>query len=307
MTAASTVIVGGGVVGCAAAFFLAERGERDVVLLERGQLGQGTSKGGLGGIRHQFDDELDVRLSKLAVAFWRAFEDRTGARHDFQQRGYLFIAETREGLEQLRGPIPLYERIGVNVEMIDRAEIERLVPGIRTDDLAGGRFGAEDGYGDPIQALAGFAAFAHLGGVKIREDIAALEVVRERDRVTGVRTSEGLISCDRVLLATGCWTASLAATAGVAVPIWPYARSIMESRPFPALSARRSASRCRTSPATVAWRRVPPRHPAGSSPASSHRSSFRRRSSRGSAPVPHGGIRSSPTSVSPTHGPVTTR
>ena len=51
MTAASTVIVGGGVVGCAAAFFLAERGERDVVLLERGQLGQGTSKGGLGGIR----------------------------------------------------------------------------------------------------------------------------------------------------------------------------------------------------------------------------------------------------------------
>src|SRR5439155_423357 len=82
----------------------------------------------------------------------------------------------------------------------------------------------------------GFAAFAHLGGVKIREDVAALEIVREGDRVTGVRTSEGLISCDRVLLATGCWTASLAATAHVAVPIWPYARSIMESRPFPTLS-----------------------------------------------------------------------
>ncbi|HJW49956.1 MAG TPA: FAD-dependent oxidoreductase, partial [Candidatus Limnocylindria bacterium] len=90
MTTASTVIVGGGVIGCAAAFFLAERGEHDVVLIERNQLGQGTSKGGLGGIRHQFEDELDVRLSKLAVAFWRSFEDRTGAKHDFQQRGYLF-------------------------------------------------------------------------------------------------------------------------------------------------------------------------------------------------------------------------
>jgi len=236
MTTASTVIVGGGVVGCAAAFFLAERGERDVVLLERGELGQGTSKGGLGGIRHQFDDELDVRLSKLAVAFWRVFEERTGGKHDFQQRGYLFIAETPAGLEQLRAPIPLYERVGVNVEMVDPAEIARLVPGIRTDDLVGGRFGAEDGYGDPIEALAGFAAFAHLGGVKIREDVAALEIVREGDRVTGVRTSEGVISCERVLLATGCWTASLAATAGVAVPIWPYARSIMESRPFAALS-----------------------------------------------------------------------
>ena len=228
--------MGGGVVGCAAAFFLAERGEHDVVLLERDQLGQGTSKGGLGGIRHQFVDELDVRLSKLAVAFWRSFEDRTGSRHDFQQRGYLFIAETPEGLAQLREPMPLYERVGVNVEMVDRSEIERLVPGIRTDDLVGGRFGAEDGYGDPIEALAGFAASAQLSGVKMREGVAALEIVRDGDRVTGVRTAEGVIACERVLLATGCWTASLAATAGVAVPIWPYARSIMESRPYPALS-----------------------------------------------------------------------
>jgi sarcosine oxidase subunit beta len=236
VTTASTVIVGGGVVGCAAAFFLAERGEHDVVLLERDQLGQGTSKGGLGGIRHQFEDELDVRLSKLAVAFWRSFEDRTGAKHDFQQRGYLFIAGTPEGLTELQRPIALYEGVGVNVEMVDLPEIERLVPGIRTDDLVGGRFGAEDGYGDPIQALAGFAAAAQLGGVKIREGVAATEILREGDRVTGVRTSHGDILCERVLLATGCWTAPLAATAGVAVPIWAYARSIMESGPYPALA-----------------------------------------------------------------------
>jgi sarcosine oxidase, subunit beta len=236
VTTASTVIVGGGVVGCAVAFFLADRGEHDVVLLERDHLGQGTSKGGLGGIRHQFEDELDVRLSKLAVAFWRSFEDRTGARHDFQQRGYLFIAGTYEGLAQLQAPLSMYEGVGVNVEMVDLPEIERLVPGIRTDDLVGGRFGAEDGYGDPIQALAGFAAAAHLGGVKIREGVSAIEILREGDRVTGVRTSDDVISCERVLLATGCWTAPLAATAGVAVPIWAYARSIMESGPYPALA-----------------------------------------------------------------------
>ena len=69
---ASTVIVGGGVVGVAAAFFLAQRGETDVVVLDRGRLGEGTTKGGLGGIRQQFVDELDVRLSRLAVAFWRS-------------------------------------------------------------------------------------------------------------------------------------------------------------------------------------------------------------------------------------------
>jgi sarcosine oxidase subunit beta len=231
----TTIIVGGGVVGAATAYFLAERREPDVILLERGQLGSGTSKGGLGGIRHQFVDELDVRMSKLSTAFWRSYDDLTGARHDFHQRGYLFLANTDEGLEQLRQPMPLYERVGVNVEMVDRVTIADLVPGMRVDDVAGGRFGAEDGYGDPLDALAGFAAFAQLGGVRVREGVNVRELVRNGDRVTGVRTDEGEISADRVLLATGCWTPSLAGTAGVAVPIWPYARSIMESQPIPQL------------------------------------------------------------------------
>jgi glycine/D-amino acid oxidase-like deaminating enzyme len=231
----TTIIVGGGVVGAAVAYFLAERREPDVVLLERDRLGDGTTKGGLGGIRHQFVDELDVRMSKLAGAFWRSFDDVTGARHDFHQRGYLFIANTAEGVDQLKAPMPLYEKVGVNVEMVDRFTVRDLVPDIRVDDVAGGRFGAEDGYGDPLQALAGFAAFATLGGVRIREGVNVIDLVRSGDRVTGVRTSEGVLSADRVLLATGCWTAALAATAGVAVPIWPYPRSIMESQPIPAL------------------------------------------------------------------------
>ncbi len=233
---ASTVIVGGGIVGAAVAYFLAERREKDVVLLERGELGSGTTAGGLGGIRHQFADELDVRLSMLAMKTWRSFDELTGARHDFRQRGYLILATAADGLEQLRAAIPLYERVGVNVEMVDRVTIADLVPGMRVDDLRGGRFGAEDGYGDPLQALAGFAAFAQLGGATLRERVNVREILRAGDRVTGVRTDDGEIVAERVLLATGCWTAPLAATAGVAVPIWPYRRSIMESQPIPPLA-----------------------------------------------------------------------
>jgi sarcosine oxidase, subunit beta len=240
----TTIIVGGGIVGTAVAYFLAERREPGVILLERAHLGDGTSKGGLGGIRHQFADELDVRMSKLATTFWRNYDDLTGARHDFRQRGYLFLANTAEGLEQLRAPLPLYERVGVNVEMVDRVVIRDLVPDMRVDDLAGGRLGAEDGYGDPIEALAGFAAFAQLGGVRIREGVTVRRILRDGDRVTGVATDDGEIAADRVLLATGCWTAALAATAGVPVPIWPYARSIMESQPIPLL---------RSAPMVVEW------------------------------------------------------
>ncbi|HEV8534791.1 MAG TPA: FAD-binding oxidoreductase [Candidatus Limnocylindria bacterium] len=233
---ASTVVVGGGVVGAAAAFFLGERGEGDVLVLERDRLGSGTSKGGMGGIRHQFEDELDVRLSQLAVAFWRNFDDRTGSPHAFQERGYLFIANTQEGLAQLREPMSLYERMRVPVEMVGRIEISELVPGIRVDDVVGGRFCGRDGYGDPVVALAGFAAAAQLAGVTFREGVAVDALLREGDRVTGVRTASGDVRAERVLLATGCWTAPLAATAAVPVPIWPYRRSIMESGPIPQLA-----------------------------------------------------------------------
>jgi len=232
------LIVGGGIVGVATAFFLGERGETDVVLLEQASLGSGTTRGGLGGIRHQFVDELDVRLSLLATEFWRDFESSTSSAHDFQPNGYLFIAESGEGLAVLREAMPLYERLGVAVEMVGPKRIAALVPGIRVDDLKGGRFCALDGYGAPLEALAGFAAAAALEGARLTEHVRVAALITDGGRVVGARTSDGEIRADRVLLATGPWTAPLAATAGVQVPIWPYRRSIMEAAgPFPTLAA----------------------------------------------------------------------
>lgn len=209
-----------------------------MLLVERDALGSGTTKGGLGGIRHQFEDELDVRLSLLAAVFWRDFLSFTSSAHDFEQNGYLFIAETDAGLTRLREPLPLFERLGLGVEMVGRERIARLVPGIRTDDLRGGRFCPRDGYGAPLDALAGLASAALLEGVRIAEGVEARSLILAGERVVGARTTDGDARAERVLLATGTWTAPLAATAGAVVPIWPYRRSIMEAAgPFPALAA----------------------------------------------------------------------
>ncbi|HEY8648690.1 MAG TPA: FAD-binding oxidoreductase [Candidatus Limnocylindria bacterium] len=233
---ASTLIVGGGIVGVATAFFLAERGEQGVVVLEQGTLGSGTTKGGLGGIRHQFVDELDVRLSLLATEFWRDFDAFTSSAHRFEQNGYLFVTDSTEGLTALRSSMPLYARLGIEAEIVGPQQIARLVPGIRIDDLKGGRIGRRDGYGVPLDALAGFAAAAVVEGVRLIEHLQVETLLTEGGAVVGARTADGEIRADRVLLATGAWTAPLAATAGVQVPIWPYQRSIMEATgPFPEL------------------------------------------------------------------------
>ena len=205
-------------------------------MLEQGTLGSGTTKGGLGGIRHQFVDELDVRLSLLAAEFWRDFDAFTSGSHRFEQNGYLFVTETAEGLMALRASMPLYARLGIEAEIVGPQQIARLVPGIRIDDLKGGRIGRRDGYGVPLDALAGFAAAAVIEGAQLIENVRVETLLTEGAAVIGARTADGEIRADRVLLATGAWTAPLAATAGVQVPIWPYPRSIMEATgPFPEL------------------------------------------------------------------------
>jgi sarcosine oxidase subunit beta len=120
--------------------------------------------------------------------------------------------------------------------MVGRIEIAELVPGIRVDDVTGGRYCAKDGYGAPLDALAGLAGSAVLQGARLVESVDVTALLREGDRVVGVRTASGDVRAERVLLATGVWTAPLAATAGISVPIWPYRRSIMESGPIPALA-----------------------------------------------------------------------
>ena len=178
-----------------------------------------------------------MRLSQLATAFWRDFAALTSGAHDFQEQGYLFIAESADGIAALRQPLPLYARLGLAVEMVGPQEIARTVPGIRTDDLKGGRICRADGYGDPLDALAGFAAAAALEGVRFLEHTTATALLVEEGTVRGIRTAAGELRADRVLLATGAWTATLAATAGVQVPIWPYQRSILEAAgPFPTLA-----------------------------------------------------------------------
>ena len=176
-------------------------------------------------------------MSQLATEFWRDFDAFTSSAHDFQQNGYLFVTETAEGLAALRSPMALYARLGVEVEMVGPQQIARLVPGIRIGDLKGGRLGRRDGYGAPLDALAGFAAAAALEGVQLIEHVRLESLLVESGAVVGVRTADGEIRADRVLLATGAWTAPIAATAGVRVPIWPYRRSIMEAAgPFPGLA-----------------------------------------------------------------------
>ena len=142
--------------GAAAAFFLCDRGERDVLVLERDQLGSGTTKGGLGGIRHQFVDELDIRMSQLATAFLAQFRGSHGLASRLRGARLPLYCKHGSGVAELCPADALYERMRAGVRMVDRVESPSFAwdPRVRRVRRALRR---EDGYGDPSGSR-GFAA-----------------------------------------------------------------------------------------------------------------------------------------------------
>ena len=93
---AEVVVVGGGVMGVSIAFHLAEAGVRDVVLVERDELGAGSTSKAAGGVRAQFSDEVNIRLGARSLEAFGRFEEETGQDIGLHRVGYLFLLSTPE-------------------------------------------------------------------------------------------------------------------------------------------------------------------------------------------------------------------
>ena len=92
MQTADIVIVGGGCMGAATAYYLTREAGLSVVLVERDtQLGTGSTGRNAGGVRHQFSDPANIALSRESIALFERFEDEVGHPIDFWQDGYLFL------------------------------------------------------------------------------------------------------------------------------------------------------------------------------------------------------------------------
>jgi sarcosine oxidase, subunit beta len=231
METADVVIVGGGIVGCSIAFHLAERRAGRIILLERGQLGAGTTAKGSGGVRLQFSTAVNIQLSLQAVPFFEGFQERFGVDPEYQQRGYLFLAHDEDLMGQFRRNLALQQEYGVPSREVSPDDIRELVPYVNVDDVVGGTYCAKDGRANPKKLLAVFSDEARAMGAEIREWTAVLDLRRDGDRVTGVRTALGEIESPVVVNACGPWAAALSAMAGVDEPITPFRRQQFLTEP----------------------------------------------------------------------------
>ena len=230
---ADVVIVGGGCMGASVAFHLATRGVRNVVLVEReAMLGTGSTGRNAGGVRHQFSNEANIRLSIESIGVLERFEQEVGTAVDFHQDGYLFLLSSPESVEAFRRNVALQRSCGIDVQWLGPDDAVRLAPGLDARGVTGATFCGRDGIADPNGVTMGFAKAAQARGVEIVRETEVVAIDAPGGRVAAVRTSRGPIATPIVVNAAGPHANAIGRLAGADVPVAPYRRHIFIAQDF---------------------------------------------------------------------------
>jgi sarcosine oxidase subunit beta len=179
---AEIIIIGGGIIGTSIAYYLAQKKAQDVILLEKGMLGEGSTAKCAGGIRLQFSTEINIAFSLASMEVWDHFQEITEVDIGFKKVGYLFLATTDEEWATFQANVKLQRQFGIPVELLSPAEIAYRWPFLKVADLAGGTFCSLEGYAGPYEALRAFARGARIGGVKIYEGTEVIEIKPEKGK-----------------------------------------------------------------------------------------------------------------------------
>jgi sarcosine oxidase subunit beta len=212
------VVIGGGCIGLASAIALARRGTR-VTLVERGLPGAANSTLTGGGIRQQFGTELNIRLSQMSAETWDQFAERYGVDPLFRRIGYLFLAQSDTQAATLASHVRLQNKLGVDSEFLDAAEIARRWPGLSSRGFRAAGFRAADGWANQHRIIDGLVRGAIVAGVDLLAGTEALALELSGKRIVGVATTAGRIAAGAVLVATGPWVGPLLGPVGLTVPV----------------------------------------------------------------------------------------
>ncbi|MFI6357580.1 NAD(P)/FAD-dependent oxidoreductase [Streptomyces sp. NPDC050743] len=229
---ADVVIVGGGVMGVSTAFHLAEAGVRNIVVVERGELGCGSSGKPIGGVRAQFSDPLNIELGNRSLRAYRDFPHRPGADIRLDTVGYLFLLDSDRQVSDFAAGVELQNGLGVPSRVISPDEAGRLCPYVSTDGLVAAVYSPADGHARPGLVVQGYARAAAHAGVTIATHTAVCGIDTAGDRITGVHTDQGRIACSTVICAAGAWSARIGDMVGVDLPVRPVRRQLAFTAPL---------------------------------------------------------------------------
>ncbi|AUX07898.1 sarcosine oxidase, subunit beta [Halalkaliarchaeum desulfuricum] len=227
-------IVGGGIVGLASAYYLADR-DVSVAVYEKDSIGGGSTGRANGGIRAQFTSPIHVRFSRESMPVWGSFEKTFGVEIGYRRTGYLFLARTEGTAEHLRENVARQNDLGVPSDYLSPSEAIEHCPGLYADRYVGAAYSPTDGFADPHLALQGFLRGAGEAGAEIHTGVEVTDLQVRDGRVERIETEDGVSEVDFVVNAAGPWAGEIAEMVGLDLPVSPRRRQLLLAEPEPPL------------------------------------------------------------------------
>ena len=226
------IVVGGGIVGCSTAYFCAREGMR-VTLLERKSIGYGASGRNPGWLwLHCRTPGFALDISRAGRTLYPELLDELPGGFEFRASGGLMYFMTPDQGAVFEAFVAARQADGLEIELIDGAEVRRLVPPIR-DDVLGASYCSEDAQIVTSTVVDALVRGARAEGATIREGIAVERLVLDGESVVGVDTDAGRFTADAVVIATGAWSTKFLAPTGIDVPIGGERLQLVSTVPQP--------------------------------------------------------------------------
>jgi sarcosine oxidase subunit beta len=219
---ADIVVIGAGVIGSSVAWNLAALGARNVLVLDRAGIGNGTSAHSSGILRTHYSVPQNVELAQRS---WQVFErfaqtlDDPEASAGLVRCGYLIVAPAGEKAEALDEALAAQAARGIEVRRLSHAQARKLLPIARFHDAALIGYEPQAGFADAYLAATGFARAARARGVLIREGVTVTGLHIQGARVQGVQTDHGTVAAGTVISVQNIWAHDLQRWTGLEVPL----------------------------------------------------------------------------------------
>lgn len=216
---ADVIIVGSGVIGCATAYYLAQKGTSVIVLDRDESIGNGGSARNGGGVRQSGRDPRELPLAMYAVKnMWPVLSEELGINVEYHKEGNLRLGKTARHMEILQGLTDRATACGLDVKMIDGKEVREINPFL-SDEVIGASWCATDGHANPLLTTLGYYRAARRLGVQFFTGEEVVELQKVKGKLRKVVTQKNVYEGDKVIVAAGYASRKLLGTVGIDVPM----------------------------------------------------------------------------------------